>query len=181
MAATGSSAGKARQRRIICGCAGHQQDSNVGCAITVSHQRGDGRLDGDGLDRDILLAGGADYPYEANSETLLVVQIATPQAVANVDEIAAVAGVDGLFIGPGDLGLRIKKTAADLTLDDAVKKVAAAAKRHGKAWGCPAASVDKVKEFREQGAQLLAHGGEFHAFMNMLAKNSSVLNEVYGN
>lgn len=142
---------------------------------------GDRGLDGAGLDSDFLLAGGDDYPDEANRETFLVVQIETPQAVANVDEIAAVAGVDGLFIGPGDLGLRIKKTAADLTLDDAVKKVAAAAKRHGKAWGCPAASVDKVKEFREQGAQLLAHGGEFHAFMNMLAKNSSVLNEVYGN
>ena len=40
------------------------------------------------------------------SETFLVVQIETPEAIEHVDEIAGTPGVDGLFIGPGDLGLR---------------------------------------------------------------------------
>ncbi len=141
---------------------------------------GDRGLDGAGLDSDFILAGGEDYTDEANRETFLVVQIETPEAVANVDEIAAVEGVDGLFIGPGDLGLRIRKTKTDLTLGSAFETVAAAAKRHGKAWGCPAASIDKVKELREQGAQLIAHGGEFRAIMAALEECSSALNEVYG-
>jgi 2-keto-3-deoxy-L-rhamnonate aldolase RhmA len=34
----------------------------------------------------------------------LVVQIETPEAIENVDAIAAVKGVDGMFVGPGDLG-----------------------------------------------------------------------------
>lgn len=141
---------------------------------------GDRGLDGAGLDSDFYLAGGEDYTDEANRETFLVVQIETPQAVANIEEIAAVKGVDGLFIGPGDLGLRIKKTETELTLDVAMEKVAAAAKRHGKAWGCPAGTLDKVKELREQGAQLIAHGGDFRAFMAALEKSASELNEVYG-
>jgi 2-keto-3-deoxy-L-rhamnonate aldolase RhmA len=141
---------------------------------------GDRGLDGAGLDSDFLLAGGDDYIDEANRETFLVVQIETPQAVANIEEIAAVEGVDGLFIGPGDLGLRIKKTETELTLDAAVEKVAAAAKRHGKAWGCPAGSADRVKYLRDQGAQLIAHGGEFRAFMAALEQSSSELNDAYG-
>ncbi len=140
---------------------------------------GDRGLDGAGLDSDFFLGYGDDYTDEVNRETFLVVQIETPQAVANIDEIAAVDGVDGLFIGPGDLGLRIKKTPTDLTLDIAEQKVAAAAKRHGKAWGCPAGSPDKVKQLREQGAQLIAYGGDFRAFMAMLEKSASELNEVY--
>lgn len=141
---------------------------------------GDRGLDGAGLDSDFLLAGGDDYIDEANRETFLVVQIETPEAVANVEEIAAVDGVDGLFIGPGDLGLRIKRTNTQLTLDAAVEAVAAAAKRHGKAWGCPAASADEVTRLREHGARLIAHGGEFRALMNALKECSTVLDEVYG-
>ncbi|MDA1049194.1 MAG: aldolase/citrate lyase family protein [Planctomycetota bacterium] len=141
---------------------------------------GDRGLDGAGLDSDFFLAGGDDYTDEANRETFLVVQIETPQAVANVEEIASVDGVDGLFIGPGDLGLRIKKTETKLTLDAAVATVAAAAKRHGKAWGCPAGSGEQVKQLREQGAQLIAYGGDFRAFMAALKQSSSDLNEVYG-
>ncbi len=141
---------------------------------------GDRGLDGAGLDSDFILAGGEGYTDEANRETFLVVQIETTEAVANVEEIAAVEGVDGLFVGPGDLGLRIRKTETELTLDAAIEQVAAAAKKHGKAWGCPGGSADKVKELRSQGAQLIAYGGDFRAFMQMLERSSSELNEIYG-
>ena len=141
---------------------------------------GDRGIDGAGLDSDFLLDGGDDYIDAANRETFLVVQIETPQAVANVDEIAAVEGVDGLFIGPGDLGLRIKRTETDLTLGEASNKVAAAAKQHGKAWGCPGSSIEHVKQLRDQGAQLVAYGGEFRTLMDMLKNSAAELDEVYG-
>lgn len=129
---------------------------------------GDRGIDGAGLDSDFHLQGGEGYTDAANRETFLVVQIETPEAVANVDAIAAVEGVDGLFVGPGDLGLRIAKTETDLTLDAAFQQVAAACKRHGKAWGTPCASVENMHHMRDLGAQLIAHGGEFGAIMDML-------------
>jgi 2-keto-3-deoxy-L-rhamnonate aldolase RhmA len=46
---------------------------------------------------------GRDYTERANRETLVIVQIETPQAVASVSEIAAVPGVDAYFLGTGDL------------------------------------------------------------------------------
>lgn len=44
-----------------------------------------------------------DYLNRANDQTCLLVQVETPTAMAAIDEIAAVDGVDGVFIGPADL------------------------------------------------------------------------------
>ncbi|MCA9026420.1 MAG: 4-hydroxy-2-oxovalerate aldolase [Planctomycetaceae bacterium] len=129
---------------------------------------GDRGLDGAGLDADFYVNGAEDYLAEVNQQTFLVVQIETPEAVANADAIAAVEGVDGLFVGPGDLGLRLKHHVGDLTLESAIEQVAAACKKHGKAWGLPCATPEDVKRRREQGGQLLNHGGDFGAFMSML-------------
>ena len=41
----------------------------------------------------------------ANDDTLLLVQIEHIEAVHNIDEILAVAGIDGTFIGPYDLSM----------------------------------------------------------------------------
>ncbi|MCB2111123.1 HpcH/HpaI aldolase family protein [Albidovulum sp.] len=45
----------------------------------------------------------ADYMAAAEAEICLILQIETRLALDNLEEIAAVEGVDGLFIGPGDL------------------------------------------------------------------------------
>lgn len=141
---------------------------------------GDRGIDGSGLDSDFMFAGGEGYTDAANRETFLVVQIETPQAVENVDAIAAVEGVDGMFIGPGDLGLRIEKLGCDFTLEEAYAKVAEAAKRHGIAWGAPGINVEGVRKLHGQGAQLIAHGGDFWAMADMLKTKSAELDEIYG-
>lgn len=43
------------------------------------------------------------YLHSANEETIVMVAVETPDAVANLDEILAVEGLDGIFIGPMDL------------------------------------------------------------------------------
>ncbi|MDA0807999.1 MAG: aldolase/citrate lyase family protein [Planctomycetota bacterium] len=127
-------------------------------------------IDGAGLDSDFLIDDYETFPDRANAETFLVVQIETPEAVANVDAIAATPGVDGMFVGPGDLGLRLKHESTGLTLESCFEQVAAAAARHGKAWGCPVSTKEELQKRRSQGGQLLAHGGEFRTLMDMLEK-----------
>lgn len=129
---------------------------------------GDRGLDGAGLDADFYVGDSDSFVKGANEETFLVVQIETLQAVQNVDEIASVPGVDGLFIGPGDLGLRMKLDPSQGTLESAYERVANACKRHGKAWGAPTGTPEILKQRQKQGGQLLNHGGEFGAVMNML-------------
>ncbi len=130
---------------------------------------GDRGLDGAGMDNEFMLFDD-DYPARTNAETFLVVQIETPEAVENVDAIAATPGVDGLFVGSGDLGFRLKQTVGAPTLEECIEKVAAAAKKHNKAWGLPTASAEAIKKRRSQGAQLLARGGEVGAILRVLGE-----------
>ena len=130
-------------------------------------QRG---FDGSALDNDFYLPGTAGYPAAANAETFLIVQIETPEAVANLDAIAGTPGVDGLFIGPGDLALRLNcaldwKEPKLLAAEDAV---AAAAARHGIAWGRPAGNAAQIAHVAGKGGRLIAHGSDFGSVMTML-------------
>ena len=143
---------------------------------------GERGLDGGGLDASHWVGRPADYLEKANSETFLVAQIETPLAVANVDAIAAVPGLEILFIGPGDLSLRLGCTAAvsDPTMLDAQQRVAAAAKKHGKAWGRPVGDGDSARAIVGLGAQFVVLGGEFWAVHRHLAECAAQLDLVLG-
>ena len=130
---------------------------------------GDRGLDGAGMDNDFMLFD-EDYPARTNAETFLVVQIETPEALNNVDAIASVEGVDGLFIGTGDLGFRLKQSSEHPSLEEAIDQIAAAAKKHNKAWGCPSVSAEALRQRRSQGAQLLARGGDLRALMQVFGE-----------
>lgn len=142
-------------------------------------QRG---LDGAGLDNDFYLAGTAAYPAAANAETFLMVQIETPEALANIDAIAGTPGVDGLFIGPGDLSLRFGCPLdwKNPKMIEAQAAVAAAATRHRKAWGRPSGTAEDIAELAKQGAQLIAHGSDFGAVMRMLPAFAKTMKEGLG-
>ncbi|NLF71502.1 MAG: aldolase [Candidatus Anammoximicrobium sp.] len=141
---------------------------------------GDRGLDGAGLDADFLVGKPADYTDQVNRETFLVVQIETPLALDNVEAIAAVPGVDVLFLGPGDLSLRLGCTPAvnDPVLMDAQKRLAAACRQHGKAWGRPVGSGDDARTVIEMGAQLVVLGGDFGAIYQHLADCAAKLDAV---
>jgi 2-keto-3-deoxy-L-rhamnonate aldolase RhmA len=125
-------------------------------------------LDGAGFDCDYILSGGPDYTRIANQETFLLVQIENIEAVENVDAIASVPGIDGLFVGPGDLGLRLQHAETSLTLDEAINRVAAAAKRHNIVWGCPMLAIEQMKDLTARGARLVSHGNDLIALKNYL-------------
>ena len=129
-------------------------------------------LDSAGLDADYLVHGLDGYVEQVNQETFLVVQVETPEAVANVDDIASTPGLDGIFVGPGDLGLRLQHDPV-MSLEEAIEKVAAACAKHDVAWGLPAGTVEDLRRRREQGGQLLAHGGEFRAILAALESGAA--------
>lgn len=54
--------------------------------------------------------GGTDYWQHANEEVLLFAMIETTKALANLDEILAVPGLNGTYIGPSDLSLSMGRT-----------------------------------------------------------------------
>src|SRR5262245_56201197 len=78
-----------------------------------------------------------DYVRYQNNEVAILCQIETEGAVAELDAIVAVPGVDGIFFGPGDYAHRIGKLGQishpDVTA--AIRQLADACRRHGKFWG----------------------------------------------
>ena len=141
---------------------------------------GDRGMDGVGLDNYFDLPDMETYTETSNRENYLVVQIETLEAIENVEAIAAVEGVEGLFVGPGDLGLRLKASNSTMTLDDAIAQVAQAAEKHGKAWGLPAATPEALRKYRDMGAQLLVNGSEFGALKNMLDASGALFDALEG-
>jgi 2-keto-3-deoxy-L-rhamnonate aldolase RhmA len=127
---------------------------------------GDRGLDGAGLDGDYGLEAWAEnssYLRDANDKTFIVAQIETPEAVTKADEVAAVPGIDALFVGTADLGLRLGAAPRPnvTNLDSAIEQVSAAARRQGKAWGAATGSVEDLRRYRQMGAQIIPWGGEF--------------------
>lgn len=136
-------------------------------------QRG---LDGASLDNNFYLGDGKSYPDDANAQTFLMVQVETPESLANLDAIAGTPGVDGLFLGPGDLSRRLgcPMDWSDPQMTAAEDAVAAAAAKHQIAWGRPAGNVEQIARITRKGGKLIAHGSDFGAVMTMLptyAKN----------
>jgi 4-hydroxy-2-oxoheptanedioate aldolase len=108
--------------------------------------------------------GSSFLPYlEASRDALLcVVQIETPDAVANVDAIAAVDGVDVLFIGPSDLShsLGILGQFDHPRYREAVDRTAEAGARHSKATGILLPKPDDLSFYRSRGFTFLASGSD---------------------
>jgi 2-dehydro-3-deoxyglucarate aldolase/4-hydroxy-2-oxoheptanedioate aldolase len=94
---------------------------------------------------------------EVDAETICAVQIETRGALEAVDEIAAVEGVDILFVGPVDLahslGLDCPADAPELM--ELVADVASAAAAHGKTAGVLVRSMTQLLRYREAGFRFL--------------------------
>ena len=138
---------------------------------------GDRGLDNAGLDADYLAHDPDEYVAWANRETFLCVQIETPEAVHNVESIASVEGVDILFVGPGDLGLRLRQSG-EMSVDEAWERVAAACKKHGVAFGGPTLPLEEMQKRKNQGARLLVNSSEFHAITSALATDIRRFDEL---
>ena len=88
-----------------------------------------------GYSRSVRACGyGMELP-DADVQPLVLAQIESAAAVANVGEIAAVDGIDVLFVGPADLAFDLKASASALTYEACLKAVADAARKSGKQTG----------------------------------------------
>ena len=79
---------------------------------------------------------GPGYFHEANAITLAIAMIETREALEAVDDILAVGGIDGVFVGPADLSIALSSGGAvdprGPAVDDALTRIVAAAQKRGK-------------------------------------------------
>lgn len=103
-----------------------------------------------------------DYFAHAHERLVAIPQIETPEAVNNVADIAAIDGVDVLFVGPMDLStsLGIPGNYEHPLCMDAFKRVSAAARNAGKAAGILLLNPAHVPMCRELGYTFIALGSD---------------------
>lgn len=120
--------------------------------------------------RSMNRAGLLGYAGAANDNVILALQVETDSCINNIDEIAAVAGVDLLFLGQNDLcmsmGLYEKYKFPDMytspELGAATDKLRRAAKRNNVILGLFLFGTARVGEFLEKGFPFISIGNDLH-------------------
>ncbi|MBT5168179.1 MAG: hypothetical protein HOL92_06845 [Opitutales bacterium] len=107
-----------------------------------------------------------------HENTFVVVQIESPTAVENANEIAAVDGVDALFVGPLDLSLNmgIPREFNHPDFIEASQKVVDAANSHNKASGILAFGASEITGTYARGFTLVAIGSDGGMVANGMAE-----------
>ena len=140
--------------------------------IRLSHYPPEGRRGtAFSIAHDAFTAG---HPVEkmkqANNQTLVIAMIETAEGLKNVDQIAAVPGVDVLWLGHFDLtssmGIAGQLEHPDYIM--AVKTISAAAAAHNKLAGYMAVDKDFAAHYWNEGFRMLAYGLDHLLLMSAL-------------
>ncbi|RSL74475.1 hypothetical protein CEP51_011558 [Fusarium floridanum] len=119
------------------------------------------------LDAKFPPLGRREYLHQANDALVTIIQIETREAFESVEEIAAVDGIDALFIGPFDLGNNIgypiQKGVMGPELKEALARILAATRRAGKKCGIYCKDAQQAKEFAAQGYDMLVAATDYTA------------------
>ena len=120
----------------------------------------------------------ADHLAASAERTVVIAQIEDPEAVDAIDEIAAVDGLDSLFVGRIDLTVAYgAATPDDPRVVAAVEAVCAAGRRHGRPVGMFLSREADAPEWIAKGATLFLLGSD-HGFM--LAGAARLVSDVRG-
>ncbi len=135
--------------------------------------------------RSMNRAGLLGYAGAANDNVILALQVETDSCIKNIDEIAAVPGVDILFLGQNDLcmsmGLYEKYKFPDMytspELNAATDKLRAAAKKNNVILGLFLFGTARVGEFFDKGFTFVSVGNDLH---HILTQAGAYVKDVEG-
>lgn len=109
-----------------------------------------------------------EYFEVINDNISVIAQIESRKAVGAIDEICAVDGVDCVFIGPSDLAAGYGYLGNPLhpEVQEAMQKIIASAKAHGKPAGILAPVEADARRYLEMGVTFVAVGSDLGVFRN---------------
>lgn len=114
-----------------------------------------------------------DYAKRAHEELCVLVQVETEAALANIEAICAIEGVDGVFIGPADLHAsmgypgEVANPKVKPVIDQAIRRI----RKAGKAPGILTPNEADARHWLECGALFVAVGAD----VGILARGAEAL------
>lgn len=152
------------QAKLIVQSAKYPPQGGRGCAFGVSHDD---------------FTGGDVFAKmtSANDEGFLIAQIETALGLENCEKIAAVDGIDCLWIGHFDLtaSMGIAAQFEHPAFLAAVDRVVAACNAHGKVAGIMAGNVEVGKQWLARGFRAIAYSGDLWVYQQALAQGIAAL------
>jgi 4-hydroxy-2-oxoheptanedioate aldolase len=137
------------------------EDAKKVVQMTRFHPMGRRPIDGGNADGAYATMEPADYTSQSNRHRFVGVQIEDPEPLDELDEIAALEGIDMLLFGAGDFshGIGAPGQWDHPRVIDARKRVAEAACRHGKVAGIPG-GLENMDELMELGYSFIVVGAD---------------------
>ena len=126
--------------------------------------------------------GIPDYFAQADGEVCLILQVESPAGLAAIEEIAAVEGVDAVFVGPSDLAASLGHLGQPghpevrAAVGDALTRISAS----GKAAGVFATDPDTARAYCAKGARFAAVGVDTLLLRNAALRLAHAFNESVG-
>jgi 2-keto-3-deoxy-L-rhamnonate aldolase RhmA len=151
--------GTAAEAKHILNSMKYTPDGGRGVALQVSHDR-------------YRPGAVTDKFTAANKRSTLFCQIETAEGVENAEKIAALPGVDCLWVGHFDLSvsLGVPGDFDSKKFTDAIAHVIAAAKKHNKSLGRLVPTVEVGVELNRQGFDFICYSGDVWVLHDALAK-----------
>lgn len=120
--------------------------------------RGCRGLNTGGWDARFTMTPAAEFARKANEESFVAIQIETLQSVEECEAIAAIDGVDALFVGPADLSQSLGVTGQffDEKCLAAIDRVAAACRNAGKSWAAVAFNPQHAEMLFSKGCRMIS-------------------------
>lgn len=131
---------------------------------------------------DYVMPQPADYLQRANANTTIICQIESVKGVENLESIAAVPGVDILWVGHFDLtqSMGIVAQFQHPRFLEALRKVPVAARHHGKAAGVQPGSREQMTEWMQAGYRVISWGSDIAVYRAALAGAVTGVREMEG-
>lgn len=124
-----------------------------------------------------LLYGGPDYVDHADSAVLTWAMIESRSALDNLDEIAAVEGLDAIYIGPNDLAMSLGERPGALSepVRGAIRRAVRVAREHGIFVGAFCGGEDAAAEMVDFGMDLVTPGNDISFLRDAATRRLNVI------
>ncbi|MCS3429870.1 HpcH/HpaI aldolase/citrate lyase family protein [Klebsiella sp. BIGb0407] len=123
----------------------------------------------------------AQHIAESDSRTVIIAQIEDLSGLENVEAIAAVEGIDAIFIGRGDLSVSLgARTPNDPVVFEACQTIATAVIKQGKALSAYMSTEAEVKALAEIGVTTFMYGSDQALFMSAARQAATIIRSITG-
>jgi 2-keto-3-deoxy-L-rhamnonate aldolase RhmA len=124
-----------------------------------------------------------EYLVQANEATFIAVQAESPEAISNLESIAAAPGVDAIFVGPSDLSVSLGIPGQISHPDEveAINKVVEVCQRHGITPGIHMSNLEMLKAWIEKGMRFVTFSSDVDLLSRAAADSLAQLKKVITN